>query len=396
MIIKAANRMLSSDGHFLAKQQEQIRKLEESGETVINLGRGNPDKSTFPKIVEAFNHFSQDTANFGYPPYGGKESLKKSIISFYKQEYNVDLTIEEVTIFSGSLAALTALPMVLANENDNVLIPNPSFFGYTTGVKMAGANPIYMDLKEENNFLPDYQQISSQDIENTKMMFLNYPNNPTGAGATESFFEETVRFAIKNEIVVVHDFAYADISFNRKAPSFLQAKGAKQVGIEIYTLSKTFNMAGWRIAFAVGNKEVISFLNHYIRSSVGGTFGAIQDAVTFGLNHATDERKSLRRLYDNRRQEVVSMLKNASINYFSPAGTFFVWVKLPKDWDDVAFTNECLEIKRVAVVAGSVFGTMGKGYIRLSLVAAEEELREGVKQLISFINRRYYARSKTY
>ncbi|MGQ7624889.1 aminotransferase class I/II-fold pyridoxal phosphate-dependent enzyme [Streptococcus suis] len=394
MKISSSTRMRGTEGHFLSKQQEEIKKLLLAGENVINLGRGNPDQPTFSSIVEAFEDFSKEESNYNYPPYGGKQNLKQSIIHFYKDEYGVSISENEVTIFSGSLAALTALPMALANPGENVLIPNPAFFGYETGVKMANANPIYMQLRKENNYLPNYQELNTRDLKNAKLMFLNYPNNPTGAGATLKFFEESVRFAEENEIVVVHDFAYADISFGKKAPSFMQANGAKSVGIELYTLSKTFNMAGWRVAFAVGNSDVISLLNQYIRSSVGGTFGAIQDAVAHGLSKTSNERDLLRRLYELRKNKVLTVLNEKNINVVAPDGTFFIWIELPNGWDDIEFANECLQTQNVAVVPGSIFGNLGRGFIRLSLVADVDELISGVTLLVSFIERKLrYVRS---
>lgn len=385
MKINTSNRMIHSEGHFLANQQEAIKKLNSQGLSILNLGRGNPDLSTFSTVVERMGEAVASPINHGYPPYGGKDSLKKAIISFYKAEYDVDLDLDEVTIFSGSQSVLTALPMVLANPGDVVLSPNPAFFGYATGIRMAGAKNVLMDLVAENQFLPDFNKLSADTLEKAKLMFLNYPNNPTGAGATATFFEKTVHFAKDNNIVVAHDFAYADISFdNQCAPSFLQVEGAKDVGIEIYTLSKTFNMAGWRIAFAVGNREVIQLINQYIRSSVGGTFGAIQDAATFGLLHSQRERAELLDIYEARRNLVVNLLKQNEIPLQVSAGTFFIWVKLPSGIDDVAFTNTLLQEEHVAIVAGTTFGSAGKGYVRISLVSDLNSLEDGVTRFIRF------------
>lgn len=388
MRIIGSQRMKNSDGHFLAIQQEKIKKILSEGGQVINLGRGNPDLPTFPEIVEVFEKFSKDEQNHGYPPYGGKESLKESIIDFYRDEYQVELEKDEVTVFSGSLSALTALPMALVNPGENVLTPNPSFFGYQTGVRMAEGNSVEIDLLEENNYLPVFKNISQETLKNTKLMFLNYPHNPTGAGATKDFFEEVVKFAIDNDIVVAHDFAYADISFEKNAPSFLQATRAKEVGVEIYTLSKTFNMAGWRIAFAVGNRDIISLLNNYIRSSVGGTFGAIQDAVAFGLTHSSEERKALKECYDLRRELVLDRFSKNNIQIYKSSGTFFLWLKLPENFkDDIEFANKLLEEEKVALVAGSTFGRAGEGYVRISLVSDIPVLMEGTERIIRFFEK---------
>ncbi len=397
MVIRASERMSKKEGHFLAQQQEDIKKLQLEGFDVINLGRGNPDQATFPAIVDKFKEYTDNPLNHGYPPYGGKDNLKESIIQFYKDNYDVSLEKDEVTIFSGSAAALTALPMVLVNPGENVLTPDPAFFGYATGVRMAEGNNILMPLSAETNYLPDLTTFSKPTLENTKMMFLNYPHNPTGAGATTEFFDDVVTFAKANDIVVAHDFAYGDISFDKETPSFLQSSGSKDIGVEIYTLSKTFNMAGWRIAFAVGNKEVISLISDYIRSSVGGTFGAIQDAVAYGLTHSNQERKALRDLYGERKNAVIEALNQSDFEVLDSAGSFFLWLKLPDFYnDDIDFANHLLQEEKLALVAGSTFGSAGKGYIRISLVSNLEELLEGVSRLQRFSQKHRkdsYARS---
>lgn len=386
MKINPSERVQARKNHFAAQQQEKIRHLHAQGHKVINLGRGNPDLATFSSIIEKLQEAIEETTNQGYPPYGGKNSLKRAIISFYKKEYDVHLEEDEVTIFSGSLSSLTALPMVLVNPGETVLTPNPSFFGYDAGIKMAAGINYSIDLLEENNFLPDYSSIPDDILENSKLLFLNYPNNPTGAGASKEFFDETVAFAKKHKIVVAHDFAYSDIVFEGKAPSFLQSRGSKDVGVEIYTLSKTFNMAGWRVAFAVGNKEIIALLKDYIRASVGGTFGAVQDAAEFGLLHSQQERLHLRNIYRERKELAISLLKASGIPVIDSKGTFFLWIKLPANTDDVTFVDKLLERKHVAMIPGSVFGSAGSGYIRLSLVSDLEHLKEGIKRLISYLS----------
>lgn len=388
MNITPASRMNFQGGNFLSSQQEMIRDLLRQGKEVINLGRGNPDQPTFNSVLQHFSSDYLNRENHGYPPYGGKVSLKEAVILFYKNEYGVDLKPTEVTILNGSLSALTALPMILVENQDIVLTPDPSFFGYDTGVRMAGGISYKVPLTEENNYLPRLEDIPKDILENAKLLFLNYPHNPTGAGASIDFFEKVVEFAEDNDIVIAHDFAYGDISFDKKAPSFLQASEAKKVGIEIYTLSKTFNMAGWRIAFAVGNEQVIGLLEKYIRGSVGGTFGAIQDAVTYGLQYSSNERNELRNLYLSRKNDVENLLATTELSYTSPKGTFFIWVKIPEVWalNDVEFANKLLLNKGVAVVAGSSFGEYGKGFIRISLVAPNTVLIEGVKKMITFIN----------
>lgn len=386
MEVKASDRVSLRKKHYAAIQQNKIKKLESSGKTVINLGRGNHDQSTFASIIGEFKKAITKVENHGYPPYGGKTILKKAIIDFYRVEYGVLLSQEEVTVFSGSLSSLTALPMILANPEDIILSPNPGFFAYDTGIKMAGALNYPMPLLEENDYFPNYDEIPSEILKKTKLMFLNYPHNPTGKGATKEFFDKTVAFAQKNNIIVAHDFAYADISFRGPSPSFLQATAAKEVGVEIFSLSKVFNMAGWRIAFAVGNREVIRLLNEYVHSSLGGTFGAVQDAVAFALANTKAERESLRELYRSRQKVAVSYLLSQNIDVLDSDGTFFLWIKLPTHMDDIMFADKLLESKQVAVIPGTVFGDNGKGYVRVSLVSDLTVILNGLEKLVSYLN----------
>ncbi|MGT2929798.1 aminotransferase class I/II-fold pyridoxal phosphate-dependent enzyme [Streptococcus dentasini] len=385
--ISASQRMASKQAHYTSQQQEIIRKLKGDGKKVINLGRGNPDQATFPEIVKYMQKAVQKPENQGYPPYGGKLSLKEAIIDYYKREYHVSLTSDEVTVFSGSLASLTALPMALMDPQDFALTPDPAFFAYDTGIKMAGADVYPLPLLEDNKFLPKYGDIPEDVLKRSKLMFLNYPNNPTGAGAPLSFFEETVAFAKQHNILVAHDFAYGDINFTEPAPSFLQAKGAKEIGVEVASLSKTFNMAGWRIGYAVGNKTIIALLADYIKNSVGGTFGAVQDAAEYALNHTQNQRASLRALYRKRQRLAVDFLKQHQLPVYESDGTFFLWLKLPQGVDDQEFVRELLEQEYVALIPGSVFGPSGRGYVRISLVTDSQTILEGLERVLQVYER---------
>lgn len=387
MDFQATERLQQVGKKYLAVQQTKINQLNQNGASVLNLGRGNPDQPTFPKIVKKAQEALKQPQNHGYPPYGGKSDLKQAICDFYQEEFGVELEENEVTIFSGSAAALTALPMVLANPSDVVLTPTPAFMGYHIGIKMADATEYLMPLTAENNYLPDLDAIPEEVRKKATMMFLNYPHNPTGAGATHEFFDQVVQFGIDNQIAIIHDFAYADISFNHQAPSYLQSEHAKETGIEIYTMSKTFNMAGWRLAFAVGNRSIISLLKQCVQNSVGGTFGAVQDAGIYGLEHQKGERQQLRELYLTRRNAVIEELEKIGLKVEKSDGTFFVWVKLP-DYlaDDQQFAQGILNEQHVAVVPGSAFGIAGHGYFRLSLVAEESVLKKGIRKIGGYLS----------
>lgn len=386
VLIEPAQRVQGKVDNYLSLQQEKIKSLLKQGHDIIRVGRGSPDLETFPAIVTALKDAIDDPKNHGYPPYGGKSTLKDAITDFYSREYGVKLDQDEVTIFSGSNAVLTAIPMVLLNPGDIALVPDPAFFGYENGVRMAGGQAYYLPITEDNHFLPDYEKIPDDIKRRAKLLFLNYPNNPTDATATFEFYEATVRFAQENNIVVVQDFAYADISFTQKAVSFLEVPGAKEVGIEIYTFSKTFNMAGWRVAFASGNRLLIDLIRGYIRASVGGTFGAVQDAAQYGLEHSVKERQQLQLIYLNRFRVFRDTIESKNLSVNQSGGTFFVWLKLPEGVDDVHFADQLLEKKDVAAVPGSTFGKNGRGYLRVSLLVEKEvliEVAKRIKELLS-------------
>lgn len=386
MEFQASHRLQSVGEKYLAIQQANINQLKKSGIEVLNLGRGNPDLPTFAPVVEKAKTALENKVNHGYPPYGGKPALKETIKQFYQREYQVALEEDEITVFSGSAAALTALPMALADPSGVVLTPTPAFFGYHIGITMSGAEEWQMPLLERNDYLPELEKIPQAVRERAQMMFLNYPHNPTGAGATHAFFDKAVQFGLDNHIAIVHDFAYADISFEHQAPSFLQSKRAKETGIEIYTLSKTFNMAGWRSAFAVGNASIIKLLKAYIQNSVGGTFGVVQDASQYALDTQIEGRKQLRDTYLDRRNTVIQLLKTNQLSVSQSSGTFFVWLKLPeKITDDRRFAKSLLNNAHVAVVPGSAFGDAGQGYLRISLVADTATLASGINQLITYL-----------
>ncbi|MCQ2009583.1 aminotransferase class I/II-fold pyridoxal phosphate-dependent enzyme [Sporolactobacillus sp. STSJ-5] len=379
----ASERLQALKPKFFAQQAKKIKALKEKGLDVINLGRGNPDQPTFPEIVSILHQASKETANQGYPPYGGKQKLKQAIADFYKKNYQVDLDPDtEIAIFNGSIVALTAISLALLNPGDTALVPDPAFGGYEIGVTMAGAHAASLPLLEENDFLPDYTHVPQDVSEKAKLLFLNYPNNPTGASANAAFFEKTVDYAKQNNLAVVHDFAYGDIGFEEEAPrSFLQTPGAKDAGIEIYTFSKTFNMAGWRVAFAAGNASLIKHLNHYLVNNVGGVFGAVQDAAAFALGTQERQRAQLRALYQSRRDYLIEELTALGYQVYPAKGTFFLWVRVPQGFSATQYSENLLDNLGIAVVPGTAYGSSGESYFRVSLVVPQSRLRAAVERI---------------
>ncbi|PEZ03269.1 LL-diaminopimelate aminotransferase [Bacillus sp. AFS018417] len=368
---------------FFASLVTKVNKAVQAGHDIINLGQGNPDQPTPAHIVAALQRAAEQPIHHKYPPFRGHESLKEAVATFYEREYDVQLNPKtEVAVLFGGKAGLVELPLCFTNPGDTILVPDPGYPDYLSGVALAKAKLATMPLLAENHFLPDYTKIDSQTAEQAKLMFLNYPNNPTGAIATTKFFEKTISFANKHDILVCHDFAYGAIGFDAKKPiSFLQVDGAKDVGIEIYTLSKTYNMAGWRIAFAVGNESVIEAINLLQDHMYVSIFGAVQEAARQALLSPQTCVDELVEHYESRRNALITTCHSIGWNVVAPKGSFFAWLPVPDGYTSEQFADVLLEQAHVAVAPGVGFGTHGEGYIRVGLLHTEERLREAVHRI---------------
>ncbi|ENH95528.1 transaminase [Gracilibacillus halophilus YIM-C55.5] len=368
---------------FFANLVKKVGKKKGQGYDVINLGQGNPDLPTPSFIVEALQEASENPTFHKYSPFQGYPFLKQSIADFYKREYDVDVDPNhEVAILFGAKTGLVEISQCLLNPHDQVLVPDPGYPDYLSGIALAGGNPIYMPLIEEHNFLPNYRDVDPDDLDAAKLMFLNYPNNPTAATATKAFFDQTVERAKQHHICVVHDFAYGAIGFDGEKPrSFLQSEGAKDIGIEVYTLSKTFNMAGWRVAFAVGNPSVIQAIellqDHYYVS----IFGAIQKAAHEALQHGNQAIHDLVDTYEKRRDAFIDYAHRIGWHGDAPKGSFFAWMPVPKGYSSESFADLLLEEAHVMVAPGNGFGPSGEGYVRIGLLDEEERLREACDRI---------------
>ncbi|MCM3090292.1 pyridoxal phosphate-dependent aminotransferase [Cytobacillus sp. AMY 15.2] len=368
---------------FFASLTVKVGKKLEQGYDVINLGQGNPDLPTPDHIVKSLQRAADNPQNHKYSPFQGYPYLKKAAADFYKREYGVELDPDtEIAILFGGKAGLVEIPQCLLNPGDRILVPDPGYPDYWSGVALAKAEMVTMPLREENNFLPVYSDLPAEELKAAKLMFLNYPNNPTGAIANKEFFQETVELSRRHEICVVHDFAYGGIGFDGKNPvSFLQAEGAKEVGIEIYTLSKTFNMAGWRVGFAAGNASVIAALNLMQDHLYVSLFGAVQEAAAAALSGSQDCVKELNSIYESRRNTLISGLREIGWDVQAPKGSFFAWLKVPESFTSEEFSEYLLEKAHIAVAPGNGFGPFGEGFVRVGLLTSEERLREAVERI---------------
>ena len=368
---------------FFASLVEKVAAYAEQGCDVINLGQGNPDQPTPEYIVKSLQKAAENPINHKYSPFRGYPALKMAVAEFYEREYAVELDPDtEVAVLFGGKAGLVEIPQCLLNPGEMVLLPDPGYPDYLSGVALAQGEMVMMPLEAKNHFLPDYNKLPKSVLEKAKLMFLNYPNNPTGSTATSDFFEETVSLSLQHDICVVHDFAYGAIGFDGKRPiSFMQTPKAKEAGIEIYTLSKTFNMAGWRVGFAVGNKSVISALNLYQDHLYVSLFGAVQEAAITALTSSLEEVEQLNSMYERRRDVFINGLKSIGWKVEAPSGSFFAWLKVPDGFTSEQFADYLLDKAHIAVAPGTGFGVYGEGYVRAGLLTSEERLLEAVQRL---------------
>lgn len=363
---------------FFAALVQKVNAALAEGRDVINLGQGNPDKPTPAHIVKALQEAVENPLSHKYSPFRGIQELKEAAADFYKREYNVDIDPNtEVAILGGTKIGLVELPMAILNPGDFMLLPDPGYPDYLSGAVLGDVNYDVLPLTSENDFLPDFSKVSPEVRERAKLMYLNYPNNPTGATADLAFFEKTVQFAKDNDIFVSHDFAYAAIGFDgKKTVSFLQAEGAKDIGIEMYTFSKSFNMAGWRLGFAVGNADVIAAINLIQDHLFVSQFPAVQHAGVAALTEHLETIDELRALYEGRRNVLIAEASRIGWDVTAPKGSFFAWLKVPAEFTSEQFADLLLDKANVAVAAGNGFGEYGEGYIRVGLLVSEERFRE--------------------
>ncbi|MCK1990252.1 pyridoxal phosphate-dependent aminotransferase [Lysinibacillus fusiformis] len=368
---------------FFAALVQKVNNALEEGRDVINLGQGNPDQPTPTHIIQALQEAAENPQNHKYSPFRGIAELRQAAADFYKREYDVEIDPDtEVAILGGTKIGLVELPLAVLNPGDTMLLPDPGYPDYLSGVVLGDVNFEVMPLFAENNFLPDYEALPKEVKEKAKLLYLNYPNNPTGGTATLEFFEETIRFAKEHNIIVSHDFAYGAIGFDGNKPiSFLQANGAKEVGIEMYTLSKTYNMAGWRIGFAVGNADLIAAINLIQDHLFCSQFPAIQHAAAIALTSSQECADELRSTYERRRNVLIEEAHRIGWQITAPRGSFFAWLPVPLGFTSEQFADILLDKADIAVAAGNGFGQYGEGYVRIGLLVSEERLREAMHRI---------------
>lgn len=381
--IRPATRIVRLPAQLFARLVAATQGLVKAGADVINLGQGNPDLPTPAHVVEAARLAAADPATHKYGPFGGLKALREAAAGWYARQYNVALDPEhEVCILIGAKLGLQEISLCLLNEGDICLVPDPGYPDYWSGAALAGAVQYPMPLMAEHGFLPDLPSLPKEVAQAAKLMFLNYPTNPTGALATPAFFAGAADFARQHGIVIAHDLAYGDIVYDgQKSLSFLQTPGAKDVGVEFCTLSKSYNMAGWRIGFAAGNREVIALLNLLHDHLHCSQWGAVQHAAIAALTGPQDCVGQLRSVYQERRDTWVKATRAIGWQTAPSAGSIFVWCPVPSTFTSESFADLLLRECHVVVAPGVGFGPAGEGFVRVSLTTPAHRLEEAAQRI---------------
>ena len=381
--IEQADRLKQLPPYLFAELDRKKAEARSRGVDVIDLGVGDPDLPTPDNIIHKLAEAAREPRYHRYPSYTGMNEFRKAVGRWYKKRAAVDLDpIPEIVSLIGSKEGIAHIPLAFINPGDVVLVPSPAYPVYAIATMFAGGIPYEMPLRKENGFLPDLKIIPANILAKAKMMFINYPNNPTAALATQDFFRDVVDFAEKNNIMVCHDFAYSEMTFDGYVPpSFLSTPGAKDVGIEFHSLSKTYNMTGWRIGWACGNTQIIGGLGRIKSNIDSGIFEAIQVAGIEALEGDQHCLADMRQIYTERRDILVAGLKKLGISVEAPRATFYVWFEVPSGYTSASFAALLLEKAGIVATPGNGFGAPGEGYVRMALTVSKERIGEAVERM---------------
>ena len=381
--ITYAERIRTLPPYLFAAIDEMKQQAIARGVDIINLGIGDPDLPTPAPILERMQQAVTDPQHHQYPSSSGMLSFRTAVAGWYRRRFNVTLDPKsEVVTLIGSKEGIGHVPMAFIDPGDVVLVPSPGYPVYPVSASFAGGIAHEMPLLKQNGFLPDLDAIPPDVARKAKLMFLNSPNNPTSVIADTAFFSRVIAFAKEHHVIVCHDAAYSEIFYDGQRPSsFLEAEGAMDVGIEFHSLSKTFNMTGWRIGFAVGRAEVIAGLSQIKSNMDSGQFQAVQEAGITALESDDRLTAGLRAIYQERRDVLVAGLRNLGLEFDTPSATFYVWIEVPKGYTSASFTAHLLEKAGIVTTPGNGFGAPGEGYIRMALTTTKERLAEAVDRL---------------
>jgi LL-diaminopimelate aminotransferase len=378
-----AERLKKLPPYLFVEMDRAKKKAQEEGRDIIDLGIGDPDLPTPRFIVEAMKKAMRDPRNHRYPLDQGLPQFRAAAAAWLKTRFGTAFDPEsEIYPLIGSKEGIAHIPLAFVNPGEMVLVPEPCYPPYKSGTYFAGAEPLIMPLKVEHRFLPDLKTVNHALLHRVRMMFLNYPNNPTAATCDLKFFKDVVEFARKHNIIVCHDAAYSEVVFDGyRSPSIFEADGAREVAIEFHSLSKTFNMTGWRIGFACGNRELIAGLAKIKSNIDSGVFFAIQWAGVAALKGYPSHMRSVIRIYSQRRDVLVDGLKKLGWDVEKPKATFYVWARVPKRYTSATFAKALLEKCDIVVTPGNGFGECGEGYVRMAITVDKRRLAEAVERI---------------
>lgn len=380
-MIEFSKRIKGFSEYYFSSKLREVKSLIESGEDIINLGIGNPDLSPPTPVIKKLKDSLNVYGAHKYQSYIGIEAFRKEISNFYKLHYNCDLNFQsEILPLIGSKEGIFHISMTFLSEDDKVLIPNPGYPTYSSITKLFGNEIIYYDLEEKNNWLPDLEQLNKLDLSSVKIMWVNYPHMPTGAVASVNCFSEIINFARSNNILIVNDNPYSFI-LNDNPLSILNIRGAKDVCIELNSLSKSFNMAGWRLGYAVSNPEYISNILKVKSNIDSGMFYPLQMGAISALSQSKDWFKNLNIEYSKRRKLVWQLAEKLNCNFSKSSSGMFVWAKIKNNKTSKDYVDSLLNEKGIFIAPGSIFGSNGEGYVRISLCNSEANIKKAISRL---------------
>ncbi|WP_224488869.1 pyridoxal phosphate-dependent aminotransferase [Robertkochia flava] len=380
-MIKQARRLNSVEEYYFSRKLAEVRSLMAQGKPVINIGIGSPDLAPSDEVLQALTSAVYDDNAHQYQSYQGLPELRKAASGFYKRFFQVDLDPDkEILPLMGSKEGIMHVSMAFLDPGDEVLIPNPGYPTYTSVTRLVEAVPVYYDLKEENNWLPDLEALEKKDLSKVKLMWLSYPHMPTGAKAAKADFKRLVDFARKHEILLVNDNPYSFV-LNQEPMSILEVAGAEEIALELNSLSKSFNMAGWRVGFLMGNAGFLSAVLKVKSNMDSGMFYGIQKGAVKALELSSQWYADLNRIYKNRRELVFEIADSLGCTYNRDTVGMFVWARIPEgSQNSEAFADEILYGKNIFITPGTVFGSNGEGYVRFSLCVSEHALQEALRR----------------
>lgn len=381
--IQVATRIKTLPPYLFAAIDKMKQAAIARGVDIINLGIGDPDLPTPIPIIDSLAQAAKNSKHHQYPSYEGMLAFRTAVADWYKRRFNVTVNpADEVLTLIGSKEGIGHIHLAFVDPGDVVLVPSPGYPVYPVGTNFCGGVSHIMPLTKANGFLPDLNAIPTDVAKKAKLMWLNSPNNPTSVIMTKEFFKRAIEFAQEHQIIICHDAAYSEIYYDGKRPaSFLEVDGAKEVGIEFHSLSKTYNMTGWRLGFAVGHKEVLAALGKVKSQLDSGVFEAVQAAGITALGLPDSVADGIRKIYQERRDTIIPGLKKLGLEVDAPPAAFYIWVTVPKGYTSTSFTAHLLEKAGIVTTPGNGFGAPGEGYIRMTVCTSKERLAEAVERI---------------